>query len=584
MLRRREPPGAGVYYTFRQRTYSMRRIHLVTALAVAVAAGGAWWLGERPPAHTPSRQTAASPPRAATAPTGARVAAARPGRASTRHLLAEPEVVHPTLPEVLPGLAAPAADWRRFTPNELTVRPIPGVAITFVARRIVADGRHTIWTGESGSQAVTLTSSGTRDRWDAIVTIPGEFEYDIHISPAGVAVEKKDFAAEMCDAHASSSMAFAAPLALPAAPAAPVEADTTYTSDLLVLYTTAAGNAMGGAAAVENSMSARIATANTYLAQSQVDNISWHLVGVVEAPNYTETGTLTTDLSALVNPTTSLGAFAAQQRNQYGADQVLLIVNSSTDGFAGVAMTPGSYAVAVRTGSAGIDAHELAHNFGCHHDRQQENAPDNDGHYYYGYRYRDASDRDTGTIMSYASIRVPYYSNPALTYQGHILGLAAGDPKAADNARVLRENAAAIANLRPSAAAGPPTITSQPASVTVLVGQPFTLSVTATGQGLSYQWARDGMAIPAGTASIYSVNNSTTADSGAYTVTVSNASGSVQSSPATVMINPAGSSPPPPMSSGNGSGGGGGGALNPLATLAMLVLLLSATARASARR
>ena len=52
-----------------------------------------------------------------------------------------------------------------------------------------------------------------------------------------------------------------------------------------------------------------------------------------------------------------------------GADQVLLLVSHSDNSFAGETMTPGIYAVALSNGSAGIVAHELGHNFGCHHDR-----------------------------------------------------------------------------------------------------------------------------------------------------------------------------------------------------------------------
>ena len=372
-------------------------------------------------------------------------AAAAP--AAARRPSPKPEVLHPRLQEVLPGLAAPAADWRKFTPRELTVSPIPGVAIRFVAQQVTSDGRHTIWTGVSGTPGVTLSSSGTADRWDAIVERPGRPGIrHPHLARGRDRREDRFRRGTVRGRHRHRGAAAGGPAATQALPAA---ADTTYTSDLLVLYTTAAGSAMGGAAAVDNSVTARIATANTYLAQSQVTNISWHLVGVVEAAGYTETGNLDTDLNNLLNPTTQLGAFASQQGRQYGADQVLLIVSHSDDSFAGEAMTPGSYAVVISTGSAGIVAHELGHNFGCHHDRQTEKAADNDGRYYYGYRWRDASNRDLGTIMSYASFRVPYYSNPALTYQGHILGLAAGDPEAADNARVLRENAAYIANMRP---------------------------------------------------------------------------------------------------------------------------------------
>ena len=404
-----------------------------------------------------------------------------------------------------------------------------------------------------------------------------------------MSVEKKDFGAEQCKPAgiAQNDLATAQMLTVasqaPTVEAAP--ATTTYSVDLLVLYTTAAGTAMGGAAAVENNVAVRIASANQYLSQSQVDNVTWHVVGVVEAPGYTETGNLTTDLNNLASRGTAIGTFAAQQRDHFGADQVTLLVNNSTDGFAGIAYTPGAFSVSVRSSSAGVLAHELAHNFGCHHDRQQEKAADNDGNYYYGYRYTDPTTRqDTGTIMSYANFRVPYYSNPSLTYQGHVLGLAAGDPEAADNARVLRENAATIAGLRPSAAVGAPVITGQPASVTVSVGQSFTLAVTATGGDLSYQWAHGGAAIAAAMASSYAVKSATAGDAGSYAVTVSNSAGSVQSSPAMVTVSSMPSTSPPPTTGGTGTmGGGGGGGAPDAATATLLLAFLARLGRARRR-
>ena len=550
----------------------MKKAGLVIALLCGVIAVAVWMPRGRPEAAAalPRVKPAVAAPVSPVAPAPV-VAPSTPSGVSS----APPssEVQHPNLQQVLPGLSAPATDWRAFAPQRLTVRPIPGVAIEFAVQRVTSDGRHTVWVGTSGTPGVTLVSSGTRDRWDAVLTIPSALEYDIHVSPAGVVIEKKDFAAEKCKPAgpgANDTAAAMMPSVTPAgAPAA--EAATVYTADVLVLYTTATGTSLGGATAVENDATALIATANTYLAQSQVDDLQWRLVGVVEATGYTETGNLTTDLTNLESSRTALGSFAAQQRNTVGADEVMLIVNGSTDGFAGIAETPGSFAVMIRAGGAGTLAHELAHNFGCFHDRQTEMAPDNDGQYHYGYRYLDTSGRDTGTIMSYAAFRVPYYSNPSLTYQGHILGLPAGDPKAADNARVLRENAAIVAGFRAPVGGGAPTITAQPASVTITAGQPFALAVTATGNSLTYQWSHDGMNIPAGTGASYSVGSSMATDAGAYTVTVSNSSGVVASSPAMVTVSAATPSMgPPPSGSASGGGGGAYGALGALAVLAVL--------------
>jgi uncharacterized protein (TIGR02145 family) len=68
-----------------------------------------------------------------------------------------------------------------------------------------------------------------------------------------------------------------------------------------------------------------------------------------------------------------------------------------------------------------------------------------------------------------------------------------------------------------------PSITTQPISQTVTAGQSVTFSVTAAGTGsLSYQWYKNDAAISGATSWVYSLSNVQAADSGTYTVTVSN--------------------------------------------------------------
>jgi len=79
-----------------------------------------------------------------------------------------------------------------------------------------------------------------------------------------------------------------------------------------------------------------------------------------------------------------------------------------------------------------------------------------------------------------------------------------------------------------------PLITSQPGSYIACIGSPSlaTFSVTAVGSGLTYQWRRNGVNIPGATGSSYMAGGViTAADVGAYTVVVSNVSGSVISEP-----------------------------------------------------
>ena len=83
-----------------------------------------------------------------------------------------------------------------------------------------------------------------------------------------------------------------------------------------------------------------------------------------------------------------------------------------------------------------------------------------------------------------------------------------------------------------------PSISSQPRSTTVGIGQAATFTVEALGAApLSYQWFRNGNAISGATSSSYTLTNAQTSDSGAsFTVRVSNSSGSVTSQPATLTV------------------------------------------------
>jgi DNA/RNA endonuclease G (NUC1) len=83
-----------------------------------------------------------------------------------------------------------------------------------------------------------------------------------------------------------------------------------------------------------------------------------------------------------------------------------------------------------------------------------------------------------------------------------------------------------------------PQIASQPVAVTVKVGQPASFSVTATGTApLTYQWSKGGGALAGATSATYSIAATVAADAGSYTVTVTNAQGSVTSAAAALTVN-----------------------------------------------
>jgi hypothetical protein len=90
-----------------------------------------------------------------------------------------------------------------------------------------------------------------------------------------------------------------------------------------------------------------------------------------------------------------------------------------------------------------------------------------------------------------------------------------------------------------------PSLTVQPANVTVTAGQPATFSVSATGTApISYQWRRNTANISGATAASYTIPAATTTDNGAkFDVIVTNNSGSITSSQATLAVNAATTAP-----------------------------------------
>src|SRR5215472_6741082 len=136
-----------------------------------------------------------------------------------------------------------------------------------------------------------------------------------------------------------------------------------------------------------------------------------------------------------------------------------------------------------------------------------------------------------GTAISGAT--AASYTTPATTSSDNgaqfvvVVSNSAGS--VTSNAATLTVNASAVA----------PSITTQPASQTVTVGQTATFTVVATGTApLSYRWQKNGTAISGATAASYTTPATTSSDNGAqFVVVVSNSAGSVTSNAATLTVN-----------------------------------------------
>ena len=163
------------------------------------------------------------------------------------------------------------------------------------------------------------------------------------------------------------------------------------------------------------------------------------------------------------------------------------------------------------------------------------------------------------TVGQTASFSVAATGTAPLTYQWQKNGVAIGGATStgyttpatttADNGALfsvkVSDSAGTVtsgaATLTVSPAPGTPSITTQPASVSVTAGQTATFSITATGTApLNYQWKKNGVAVSGATSASYTTPATTTSDNGAqFTVTVSNSVGTANSNAATLTVTPA---------------------------------------------
>lgn len=82
----------------------------------------------------------------------------------------------------------------------------------------------------------------------------------------------------------------------------------------------------------------------------------------------------------------------------------------------------------------------------------------------------------------------------------------------------------------------PTTITQQPAAVNVDLDRPFSLSVSATGSTLQYQWKKNGVNIDGATLATYAVAKATASDNGQYVCEVMGGCGTVTTNSVSVVV------------------------------------------------
>jgi hypothetical protein len=218
--------------------------------------------------------------------------------------------------------------------------------------------------------------------------------------------------------------------------------------DVMVVYTTATKNFLGGDAAAQALAQAAIDATNTAYINSRVRQ-RVRMVHSQEFQYVESTGSA--DLSALRGSSLIQGL-----RDTHRADLVAEI--SEVTGVCGIGYLMGgtggnsnnAFTVTARSCAVGnlSFAHELGHNMGSQHN------PQNGSGATYSYGYGHYVDTVFRTVMSYVDpcpggcTRRPYFSNPSINYLQYPTGIF----NARDNARSLNNTADAISNYRNSGA------------------------------------------------------------------------------------------------------------------------------------
>ncbi|MSU20737.1 MAG: hypothetical protein EXS30_05010 [Pedosphaera sp.] len=137
-----------------------------------------------------------------------------------------------------------------------------------------------------------------------------------------------------------------------------------------------------------------------------------------------------------------------------------------------------------------------------------------------------------------------WLTNPQSNFGWILISQSEGTPRTARRLGSSENPSTApslVIQFNAPAQATPPTIDTQPQSQTVAPGASVTFNIIAAGTApLSYQWKFNTSDLSGATSATLALSKVQATDAGNYTVVVSNAGGSVTSSPATLtVLNPA---------------------------------------------
>lgn len=243
---------------------------------------------------------------------------------------------------------------------------------------------------------------------------------------------------------------------------APSKNQETSVIDVMIVYTPNAEDwANTFSSGIDNIINQSMAVAQVAADNSEID-IDFRLVHSRQV-SYNESGNSVLDLQRLTaspvfNPwgeeTSGFMDEVHQWRDIYGADLVALFTETSDVGGIAWVITATSglphYAFSIsniKQAAGRTHAHEMGHNFGNAHSRNQNQNPANDGNgrgifpYSTGWRWTGNDGRSYASVMTYleGSDEVLVFSNPDVLHEGVPTGSYEGEFAPADNARSMRE-------------------------------------------------------------------------------------------------------------------------------------------------
>lgn len=316
--------------------------------------------------------------------------------------------------------------------------------------------------------------------------------------------------------------------------------------DVLVVYTPSARNASGGTNGINSLINSAIASSNNSYNNSNIST-QLNLVHVAEV-DYSENG-FSSDLGRLRGTGDGFMDEVHALRNQYNADFVAMIsagsgscgigylmTNLSTN-FASSAFTVTRYSCAV--GNLTF-AHEIGHNMGCTHDRDNANG----GLYSYSFGHRWIAANNGSqyrSVMSYSpGTRIPHFSNPDVDYRGTPTGIPEGQSSSANNAQSIMNVLTTVSRFRLGGTE--PQVLDSPASQSADQGDTVFLAVNAVGGDLVYTWLRNdapifnGGRISGADTAVLQIFDAQPSDAGDYYVAIGNNCGNVFSATGTLTV------------------------------------------------